>query len=111
MKVLNPMTDVLIRRACGDTGAEGRQDRGVQLPTGECEDRGQPPGAGGGGKHSSLEPSMGPWFCPHLEFGLQASKRVRNKCLCIFVNWFMVFCYGCQRKSIQPGSWTEWEMK
>lgn len=54
--------------------------------------QGLPLGAGRRREDSSLEPSEGAWSCPHLAFGLAASRAVREYISVVLSHQSMVLC-------------------
>lgn len=61
----------------------------------------------GRGKESSpLDLLKGSRPCPHLDFGLPASRTARHWTLLLWVTMFVVICFGRSRKWIQCTLWT-----
>lgn len=82
------MTAVLIRRSCRDTGTQTHKEGHVQTggrngdnaaSQGLTKAVGDHQKLGRGRQHPSPEPSEGAWACPHLAFGLLATRTVREQ--------------------------------
>ena len=100
VRVLNPMTDVLIRRPRDDPSTEGvsympRNERVVGNNE-ELEKAGRIPLESLPREHGSAHTFL-------LDF--ESPEVWENKFLWSLVTQFMVFCYGNPRKLIQPGLW------